>query len=98
MFFEANPALLTRVLEKFVQFVHHNHVKVRMRSWYLLQRFVKYVRHHVGNVAETLIHRTRTNRQRMLDSIANFTSTKLLAASARHALYQWKIRFCIFDQ
>ena len=47
--------LLTRVLEKFVQFVHHNHVKVRTRSWYLLQRFVKYVRNYVGNVAETLI-------------------------------------------
>ena len=55
MFFEANPDLITQVLEKFVQHVHHNHVKVRTRSWYLLQRFVKHLRNHIGNVAETLI-------------------------------------------
>ena len=55
MFFEANPALITNALEKFVQFVHHTHVKVRSRSWYLLQRFVKHLRNHIGNIAETLI-------------------------------------------
>ena len=54
-FFEANPDLVAGVLEKFVQYVHHNHVKVRSRSWYLLQRFVRHVRHQIGNVAETLI-------------------------------------------
>lgn len=54
-FFEANPELTTRVLEKFVQYVHHNHVKVRSRSRYLLQRFVKHVRHQIGDIAETLI-------------------------------------------
>lgn len=54
-FFEINTELITRVLEKFVQFVHHNHVKVRNRSWYLLQRFVKHVRNHIGDIAGTLI-------------------------------------------
>ena len=55
MFFEANPALIANVLEKFVQFVHHTHVKVKSRSWYLLQRFVKHLRNFIGNIAETLI-------------------------------------------
>lgn len=55
MFFEANPQFITSVLERFVQFVHHDHIKVRMRSWYLLQRFVKHVRNHIGNVAQTLV-------------------------------------------
>ena len=55
MFFEANPTLITSVLEKFVQFVHHTHLKVKSRSWYLLHRFVKQLRNHIGDVAETFI-------------------------------------------
>ena len=55
MFFEANPSLITPVLEKFVVFVHHDHAKVRTRSWYLLQRFVKPVRNHTGDLAQSLI-------------------------------------------
>lgn len=55
MFFDANPEYITPVLEKFVQFVHHNHVKVKLRSWYLLQRLVKHVRNHIGDIAQTLI-------------------------------------------
>ncbi len=54
-FFEANPHLITPVLENFVRFVHHDHVKVRMRSWYLFHRFVKHVRQHIGDIAETVI-------------------------------------------
>ncbi|SLM34450.1 trna exportin [Lasallia pustulata] len=54
-FFEANPRLITRVLENFVAFVHHDHIKVRTRSWYLFHRFVKHVRLHIGNIAETVI-------------------------------------------
>jgi len=54
-FFEANPYLITPILEDFVRFVHHDHVKVRMRSWYLFHRFVKHVRQHIGNIAETVI-------------------------------------------
>lgn len=56
MFFETNPQFITPVLENFVRIVHHNHVKVKTRSWYLFQRLVKHVRQHIGNVAETLIH------------------------------------------
>ena len=59
MFFDANPDLIAPVLEKFVQFVHHDHMKVKLRSWYLLQRFVKHVRNHIGNVAENLVQSLR---------------------------------------
>ena len=55
MFFEANPQYITRVLEHYVTFIHHDHPKVRLRSWYLLQRFVKHVKSHIGNIVETVI-------------------------------------------
>jgi exportin-T len=55
MFFEANPQFIPRVLENFVRFVHHDHVKVRTRSWYLFHRFVKLLRQQVGNIAQTVI-------------------------------------------
>ena len=54
-FFEANPELITRVLENFVHFVHHSHVKVKTRSWYLFHRFVKHLRQNIGNIAQTVI-------------------------------------------
>ncbi|MCJ1394942.1 pre-tRNA nuclear export protein [Xylographa bjoerkii] len=53
-FFEANPHLIPRVLENFVRFVHHNHVKVKTRSWYLFHRFIKSLRQQLGNVAQTV--------------------------------------------
>lgn len=55
MFFEANPQFITQALQNFIQFVHHNHVKVKLRSWYLLQRFVKHLRPHIGDIGETVI-------------------------------------------
>ena len=54
-FFENQNAFIPRVLEHFVALVHHNHIRVRTRSWYLFFRFVKQLRNHVGNVAETII-------------------------------------------
>lgn len=54
-FFESNPQYIASVLENFIRFVHHDHLKVRMRSWYLFHRFVKHVRQHVGDIAETMI-------------------------------------------
>ncbi|KAH8668307.1 armadillo-type protein [Xylariales sp. PMI_506] len=52
---EGNSALIGQVLEHFVRFVHHDHVRIRGRSWYLFHRFVKHLRLKVGNVAETII-------------------------------------------
>ena len=54
-FFEANPAAIARTLENFVKFVHHDHAKVKLRSWYLFYRFVRQLRQHVGPMAKTII-------------------------------------------
>ncbi|KAH6681632.1 Exportin-T [Halenospora varia] len=54
-FFENQTAYIPQVLEHFVSLVHHDHVRVRIRSWYLFHRFVKHLRAHVGNVAQTVI-------------------------------------------
>ncbi|KAK4216645.1 Exportin-T [Rhypophila decipiens] len=54
-FFETHQQYIPRVLENFVRLVHHNHVRVRTRSWYLFMRFVKQLRAQVGNVAKTII-------------------------------------------
>jgi len=54
-FFEANSHLIPTALEKFVIFVHHNHVKVKTRSWYLFLRFARSLRQHLGNVAENIV-------------------------------------------
>lgn len=54
-FFENQVQYIQPVLEQFVVLVHHPHIRVRTRSWYLFQRFVKHLRAHVGNVAETVI-------------------------------------------
>ncbi|KAI9886729.1 MAG: hypothetical protein M1823_001438 [Watsoniomyces obsoletus] len=54
-FFEMHQQFIPRVLEDFVRLVHHNHVRVRTRSWYLFQRLVKQLRARLGNVSETVI-------------------------------------------
>lgn len=52
---EANTPLIGHVLENFVRLVHHEHSRIRSRSWYLFYRFIKHLRAKVGNVAETVI-------------------------------------------
>ncbi|KAJ9134430.1 Exportin-T [Pleurostoma richardsiae] len=54
-FFESRSEYIPRVLENFVRLVHHDHVRIRMRSWYLFHRFVKQLRAQVGGFAETVI-------------------------------------------
>lgn len=53
--FESNHEYIPVVLESFVRLVHHNHVRIKTRSWYLFHRFIKHLRAQVGNVAETVI-------------------------------------------
>ncbi|KEY64837.1 hypothetical protein S7711_08845 [Stachybotrys chartarum IBT 7711] len=53
--FESNSGYIPNVLENFVRLVHHNHVRIKTRSWYLFHRFIKQLRGQVGNVAETVI-------------------------------------------
>ncbi|EMC94456.1 hypothetical protein BAUCODRAFT_548660 [Baudoinia panamericana UAMH 10762] len=54
-FFEQNPSSIEKVLESFVRFVHSDHSKVRLRSWYLFQRFVRHLRTQLGNIAQTVV-------------------------------------------
>jgi exportin-T len=54
-FFEVQTGLIPQVLEQFVRLVHHDHIRVRLRSWYLFGRFVKHLRALLGNVTETVI-------------------------------------------
>ncbi|KAI9166616.1 Exportin-T [Paramyrothecium foliicola] len=53
--FENHHEYIPQVLENFVRLVHHDHVRIKTRSWYLFLRFVKHLRAQVGNVAETVI-------------------------------------------
>ncbi|KAI9902511.1 hypothetical protein N3K66_001863 [Trichothecium roseum] len=53
--FEQNHDYIPAVLESFVRLVHHDHVRIKTRSWYLFHRFIKHLRAQVGNVAETVI-------------------------------------------
>lgn len=53
--FENHQSYIPQVLENFVRLVHHEHVRIKTRSWYLFHRFVKQLRTQVGNVAETVI-------------------------------------------
>ena len=38
-----------------MRLVHHDHVRIKTRSWYLFLRFIRHLRAQVGNVAETVI-------------------------------------------
>ncbi|TKA32367.1 hypothetical protein B0A50_01473 [Salinomyces thailandicus] len=54
-FFEHNPASVPKVLESFVTFVHHENSRIRLRAWYLFQRFVRHLRAQLGNVAQNVV-------------------------------------------
>ncbi|KAL2016485.1 hypothetical protein VTK56DRAFT_3481 [Thermocarpiscus australiensis] len=54
-FFEDQQRYIPQVLENFVRLVHHDHPRIKTRSWYLFLRFVKTLRAQVGNVAKTVI-------------------------------------------
>lgn len=54
-FFEQDAAAIPKVLESFVTLVHSEHDKVRLRSWYLFQRFVKHLRAQLAEYAQTVV-------------------------------------------
>lgn len=54
-YFEQNSSSIPKVLENFVTLVHSDHSKVRLRSWYLFQRFVKHLRAQLGEYAQTVV-------------------------------------------
>lgn len=53
--FEVYSQYISPALENFVSLVHRDHPKTQFRSWYLLQRFVRSVRPHLGNVANIVV-------------------------------------------
>lgn len=54
-FFENRQEYIPRVLENFVRLVHHDHMRVRFRSWYLFYRLVKHLRAQVQEMTGTVI-------------------------------------------
>ncbi|KAK3630029.1 pre-tRNA nuclear export protein [Elasticomyces elasticus] len=53
-FFEHNTDKIAKVLESFVRFVHSDHDKVRLRSWYLFQRYVRHLRSQLAHLAQNV--------------------------------------------
>ncbi|KAI9707448.1 MAG: pre-tRNA nuclear export protein [Candelina mexicana] len=54
-FFENQTQFIGQALDNFIRFVHHDHVKVKARSWYLFQRFCKHLRAQMGDIAQMVI-------------------------------------------
>ena len=54
-FFEQHAQYIESALDNFLRLVHHSALKVKTRSWYLFQRFVRQLRPQVGQVAEVVV-------------------------------------------
>ena len=54
-FFEQHTQYIESALDNFLRLVHHSTLKVKTRSWYLFQRFVRQLRLQVGHVAEVVV-------------------------------------------
>ncbi|RMZ89617.1 hypothetical protein DV736_g3146, partial [Chaetothyriales sp. CBS 134916] len=54
-FLEHHTGYVESVLQTFLQCAHHSSLKVRARSWYLLQRLIRQLRPHVGYAAEAVV-------------------------------------------
>lgn len=54
-FFEHHATYIESVLQNFIQLAHHPSSKVRLRSWYLLHRFIRQLRSYVGNAAQGVV-------------------------------------------
>lgn len=54
-FFEHHTEYIQGTLQNFLQLAHHSSSKVRRRSWYLLQKFIRQLRTHLGDAAETVV-------------------------------------------
>ncbi|KAK5133016.1 hypothetical protein LTR08_008303 [Meristemomyces frigidus] len=54
-FFEHNSATIPKVLESFVAFAHNDNGKIKLRAWYLFQRFIRHLRAQLGDVAQNVV-------------------------------------------
>lgn len=55
VFFEVHTSSIVPALQSFVKGVHDPHPRVQPRAWYLFYRFVKHLRQHIGEMAQTVI-------------------------------------------
>jgi exportin-T len=54
-YLETNTQWIPMALDAFVRHAHSDNFRVKTRSWYLLQRFVRLLRGHLGEVSQTLV-------------------------------------------
>jgi exportin-T len=54
-YLETNTQWIPLALDAFVRHAHSDNFRVKTRSWYLLQRFVRSLRGHLGEVSRTLV-------------------------------------------
>ncbi|KAG9792250.1 Exportin-T [Exophiala dermatitidis] len=54
-FFEKHVEYIRPVLQNFLQLAHHPSLKVKARAWYLVQRFIRQLRTHIGDAAEAVV-------------------------------------------
>jgi exportin-T len=54
-YLETNTQWIPAALDAFVRHAHSDNFRVKTRSWYLLQRFVRLLRGHLGDVSQTLV-------------------------------------------
>ena len=52
---ETNTQWIPAALDAFVRHAHSDNFRIKTRSWYLLQRFVRLLRGHLGEVSQTLV-------------------------------------------
>ncbi|KIX02877.1 uncharacterized protein Z518_08820 [Rhinocladiella mackenziei CBS 650.93] len=54
-FFEKQTEYIQPVLQNFLQLARHPNLKVKLRSWYLIHRFIRQLRTQIGNAAEAVV-------------------------------------------
>lgn len=54
-FFEKHTEYIQSTLQNFLQLAHHPSIKVKARSWYLIQRLVRQLRMQIGDAAEAVV-------------------------------------------
>jgi exportin-T len=54
-YLETNTQWIPLALDAFVRHAHSDNFRVKTRSWYLLQRFVRTLRGHLGEISQSLV-------------------------------------------
>ncbi|QIW97564.1 hypothetical protein AMS68_003082 [Peltaster fructicola] len=54
-YFEHHPDAVSNSVANFIRLAHSTHVKVRLRAWYLLQRYTKFLRTKLSAAAQDIV-------------------------------------------